>query len=217
MGGNDERTFGSGEVALAAGIPRATFDAWLLRKYLPLPPGPGTGRSRRYSLLDATRIAVAAELSRLSIAASIAAAASSQIDTTMIEPDQGRPRTALILVPWPATQGSKLPSRAPMVFVAPFRTLADIGERLGASGAADGSVKAFVMVDVTAIAMTTKTILEDPLTRHRAAIEVESHWGGDTGEKVWVMVQDPSVPERKKSKSGSATTPARKKRPKSAK
>ncbi len=66
-----ERPYSSAAVCQAAGLSRATFDAWLLRHYLPLPPGPGTGRERRFSANEAILVAIAAQLtkSRLSITA----------------------------------------------------------------------------------------------------------------------------------------------------
>ena len=63
----DTATYGSAEVARAAGIKRGMFDSWLLRKYLPLPPGPGTGRARQYTLLDAVRVAAMAHLTSIGV------------------------------------------------------------------------------------------------------------------------------------------------------
>ena len=69
----DERVYTSGEVGAAAGLSRGTFDAWLLRKHLPLPPGPGKGGARLFTLFEAVMVALAAELASLEI--TIAAAA----------------------------------------------------------------------------------------------------------------------------------------------
>lgn len=66
-----ERPYSSAAVCQAADLSRPTFDAWLLRRILPLPPGPGTGRERRFSANEAVLVAVAAQLTktRLSITA----------------------------------------------------------------------------------------------------------------------------------------------------
>jgi hypothetical protein len=60
-------TYGSPDVARAAGLRRATLDTWLARRYLPLPEGPGTGRSREYTLLDAIRVAAMAHLTAVGV------------------------------------------------------------------------------------------------------------------------------------------------------
>jgi hypothetical protein len=63
----DKQTYGSADVARAAGVARPAFDSWLLGKYLPLPPGPGTGRARHYSLLDAVRVAAMSHMTFLGV------------------------------------------------------------------------------------------------------------------------------------------------------
>jgi hypothetical protein len=72
--------FTSAEVCVAARVSRGTFDAWLLRRYLPLPPGPGTGRVRKFSFVDVVRVAVVAELNRQGFSVSKAAAYIDRID-----------------------------------------------------------------------------------------------------------------------------------------
>jgi hypothetical protein len=62
-----EETFGSAEVARAAGLRRNTLDTWLARRYLPLPAGPGTGRARTYTLLDAVRAAAMVHLTSIGV------------------------------------------------------------------------------------------------------------------------------------------------------
>lgn len=69
----EERAYTSSAVGAAAGLSRGTFDAWLLRKHLPLPPGPGKGGARSFTLFEAVMVALAAELVSLEI--TIAAAA----------------------------------------------------------------------------------------------------------------------------------------------
>ena len=69
----EERAYTTGEVAAAAGLSRGTFDAWLLRKHLPLPPGPGKGGTRLFTLFDAVMVTLAAELVSLEISIAFAA------------------------------------------------------------------------------------------------------------------------------------------------
>ena len=59
-----ERPYSSAAVCQAAELSRATFDAWLLRRILPLPPGPGTGRERRFSENEAILVSIAAALTK---------------------------------------------------------------------------------------------------------------------------------------------------------
>ena len=61
------RAYGSAEVSTAAEVSRGTFDAWLLRKHLPLPPGPGKGGLRQFTLFEAILVGVVAELVRLGL------------------------------------------------------------------------------------------------------------------------------------------------------
>jgi hypothetical protein len=69
----DSLTWGPAEVYDAAGVSRGVAHSWVARQLIPLPPGPGMGRERRFSLLDAVRIAAVAELTRLGISVSVAA------------------------------------------------------------------------------------------------------------------------------------------------
>ena len=80
-------TYGSTEVARAAGVNRATFDGWLLRRYLPLQgPSPGTGRAYRFTLLDAVRAAALAEMTAMGVLPGLAASAIGAIER---EPEPG--------------------------------------------------------------------------------------------------------------------------------
>jgi hypothetical protein len=76
----DAALFTSTQVCVAARMSRGTFDAWLLRRYLSIPPGPGTGKVRKLSLVNAIRIAIVAELCRQGFPVSKAAAYVDQID-----------------------------------------------------------------------------------------------------------------------------------------
>ena len=59
------RTWGPAEVYAAAGVPRGVAHSWIARQLIPLPPGPGMGKERRFSFLDAMCVAVVAELTKL--------------------------------------------------------------------------------------------------------------------------------------------------------
>jgi hypothetical protein len=76
----DAALFTSTQVCLAARMSRGTFHAWIMRRYLSVPPGPGTGKVRKFSLVDAVRIAIVAELCRQGFSVSKAAAYVDQID-----------------------------------------------------------------------------------------------------------------------------------------
>jgi hypothetical protein len=151
------RIYSSAEVCRAVGLSRRTFDAWLLRQYLPLPPGPGTGRLRTYSLLDAVRISVVYELSRLGINAGTAARFSGLIADSSIAPATTR-RTALILVPGLGQDGAE--PRAPAVAVYRFESWKDIESALR-KDFVDGPPAGFVMLDVTTIVDRTRAALND--------------------------------------------------------
>jgi hypothetical protein len=151
-----DRTYSSAQVCRAAGLPRPTFDTWLLRRFLPLPPGPGTGRERQYSLLDAVRIAVAAELTRQGIAIGIAGRRCALIQQPFAEP-----RTALLLVGSFPTGDSAPAERGPASAVWRFGSFEDIAHALRYRFL-NGPPAAFTMVDVTAVAERTRALLEDP-------------------------------------------------------
>jgi hypothetical protein len=90
-------TFSSADVVRAAGVSRAVFDAWLLRNVMPLPRGPGTGHSRRYTALDAVRIAAVADL----VKAGLKVARAAQVFPMISESDVTSPRRARLRVPQP--------------------------------------------------------------------------------------------------------------------
>jgi hypothetical protein len=91
-------TYGSSDVARAAGVNRATFDGWLLRRYLPLQEQPpGTGRARKYSLLDAVRAAAMAHMTSIGVLPGRAAAAIVAIER------ESQPGDTLVLTADPIT------------------------------------------------------------------------------------------------------------------
>lgn len=64
---------------MAAGLRRTTLDAWVLRRYLDLSEGPGTGRERRFTFDELVIIAIAAELTRLGLSVGVAAHAANYL------------------------------------------------------------------------------------------------------------------------------------------
>jgi hypothetical protein len=155
----DVKTYGPQEVCDAAGVSRATFHSWVARKYLPLPPGPGMGRERRFSASEAILVAVAAELTKLGLSIGVAARV---VDFLLNRDSAGFwPRVQhedgwmLFIAPSPAPVGVEAPSLMPAALFRPktpegFR---EIRESLGDPAAA-------VLADVSVIARRTLERLE---------------------------------------------------------
>ena len=102
----DEQTYGPAEVCLAAGVARATFHSWAARNYLPLPSGPGMGRERSFTFLDAVRIAAVSQLTRLGIMVGMAGRVVGLIKEEHLQRDRGGEWAALIVAPGrPAKDG----------------------------------------------------------------------------------------------------------------
>jgi len=178
--------FTSAEICLAADVARGTFDAWLLRRYLPVPIGPGTGKVRKFSVLDAIRIAVVAEMNRLGIPVSSAA------DFCVhVQNDYADVRTVMILGPPRKGPTGRRTTDHPTMDIVPLETVRDLDGLLGRG--ADGQMRGLVIIDLSRIAADTIALLTDPLTKHRADLRTESRWQGATGEKVSVVVPDPSL------------------------
>jgi hypothetical protein len=158
------QTYGPQEVCDAARIPRATFQSWVSRRYLPLPPAPGPGRERQFSFLDAVRVSVVAELTRLGISVGIAGRAVGNVVDGHIDP-RAESRTALVFASSPGPIKGKDDRHGPAVMVLQFRSMADI-EFMLARRFVGGAPAGFVMVDVTAISERTRAALEDPEGSH---------------------------------------------------
>jgi hypothetical protein len=71
--------YSSNEVCAATGLRRTTLDAWVLRRYLDLSEGPGTGRERRFTFDEFVVIVIAAELTRLGLSVGVAAHAANYL------------------------------------------------------------------------------------------------------------------------------------------
>jgi hypothetical protein len=78
--GEGHESYSSNQVCDAIGLRRTTLDAWVLRRYLPLADGPGTGKERRFSLVEAIMVATTFELTRLGLSVADAAHSSFVID-----------------------------------------------------------------------------------------------------------------------------------------
>jgi hypothetical protein len=148
------RTYNSAEVCAAAGVPRVTFNAWLLRKYLPLPPGPGTGRSRQYSMLDAVRIAVVADLNRLGINVGVAAKLSGLVAEPLLDK-----RKFLVLAPSTQPLGDEA-VRAPPATIVHSVSLSGVEEKVALSFSDPASL---VTVDISAVARRVASRLGVPV------------------------------------------------------
>jgi hypothetical protein len=168
-----EKTFSPAEVAHAAGIGRATFHSWLAR--CPT-PGPGQGQSREFTLAEAVRISVTAELTRLGIPVTTAGACCAGIRSNDYAAGV---RTLLVL-------GARA-GAMPTVDSVPASRIKDIGKRLD-------QMPCLAIIDISKIAANTKRILQDPMTRHRARMRVTAGWAGSSGETVTIGVIDPSAP-----------------------
>jgi hypothetical protein len=98
--------YSSSAVCEALGLPRTTFDAWMLRGYLPLPAGPGTGRARALSLLDAVRIGTIAQLHRLGIPLSLAGGATRLVQEHVLKPHRHDAKWMMVIAPTSAQLAS---------------------------------------------------------------------------------------------------------------
>lgn len=149
-----DRTFGPAEVAAAAGVPRATFHSWLARQYFPLPPSPGAGRERRFSVTDAVRVAIVAKLIRLGVSISVAANAAKRFQAPFRKEER---RQALVLTESPAGAGDQA-LHGPAVSEVSFDTFSQIGFHIAMQVPAGST--GFYVVDVTDIAERTIRLLD---------------------------------------------------------
>jgi hypothetical protein len=147
--------YSSSAVCVALGLPRTTFDAWMLRGYLPLPAGPGTGRARALSLLDAARIGTIVQLNRLGIPLSLAGGATRLVEERVLKPYQPGTKWMMAIAPGSAQPASDTETqrkgdivRLGPKLVGPYSSLDELGR----------SVKellfdpdTYVVVDLTAI------------------------------------------------------------------
>jgi hypothetical protein len=166
MSDGGERTYGSAEVCRVVGVARPTFDAWLLRGYLPLRNGPGTGRQREFSLLDAVRIAAVAQLTYLGVTVRNASAVGLMLSEVpeIIDTPAGPGRLALVILRNPDTEHANSHDRGFSMMLTRFTCLADV-EKAIRDRYHQGSLSGFIMLDITTIAARTRSGLENPSTR----------------------------------------------------
>lgn len=155
-----EAKYSSTEICEAIRLPRTTLDAWLLRRYIDLPPGPGTGRTRKFTSDEVVIIAVTAELTKLSLNIKAAAHAAGLLARA---PDgASRPRLleedgwTLIVAPSPAPAGIDAPELSPLALIR-AKTLTGL---LRYVQSALGNPASVVIVDVSQIARRTIAGLE---------------------------------------------------------
>jgi hypothetical protein len=148
-------------VCAAVGVPRTSFDAWVLRGYLPLMPGPGTGRARALTLLDAIRFAAMGQLTRLGIPVAAAGKAARNIEPRMIKAPRRGQRWMMVLGPARSEEAT-----GPLLIGA-CKGLADV-EHLAGSHLPD--LTTFVVMDISTIAERITSALEnddDGQTAHK--------------------------------------------------
>lgn len=120
MVGEAGESYSSNQICDATGLRRTTLDAWILRRYLKLGLGPGTGRERRFSFEEVILIAVAAELSRLGLTASAATTAANRMLNSesywqrALQESEG---WTLVVAPSSAPPGIEAPSLSPFALV----------------------------------------------------------------------------------------------------
>ena len=150
----DEESYGPAEVSVAAGVPRPTLHSWIARKYLPLSPGPGMGRERRFTLDEVVMVAITAELSRLGLSVGAAAHAAdlrSRLIADGHEPPIHEPGWTLVITPAAAPAGVDSSTMRPLGLIK-VKNLTALRKRLKGEYGNPASV---VLVDISAIAKRT--------------------------------------------------------------
>jgi hypothetical protein len=163
------KTYGPAEVAHAAAVPIATFRSWLARDLIGV-PAPATGSARQFTLAEAIRAVAMGKLVAQGLPVGAAAAFCARVDG-----DYSAEKTIMIVGMSPK------------------------GARTVDIVAADQITKAldlmpcFTVLDLSAVAARTAQVLNDPLTKHRAELRIESAFVGASGEKITIEVHDPSA------------------------
>jgi hypothetical protein len=145
--------YSSSAVCAAIDVPRTTFDAWVLRGYLHLSPGPGTGRARMLTALDAVRLATVAQLNRLGITISVAGRASRRVEAHMLAPTDDDRKWMLILAPAKGPAVDNDDAHPGSTIAGQFKNLSDVEF---ATNLHFSDPAAFIVVDITRI--TERTI-----------------------------------------------------------
>jgi hypothetical protein len=150
----DDETFGPEQVGRAAGMSRATLHSWIARKYLPLPPGPGMGRERRFTLAEAIVVAVTAELTKLGL--SVGSASHAAAELAPLHAEGKRPRISdppwrLVISPSSAPAGVEAPEWSRVKLLPPMTPI-ELDDYMREQ---PGDPAAFVIVDTSRIAQRT--------------------------------------------------------------
>ena len=171
-----DATWGPAAVYAAAGIHPGVAHSWIARHLVPLGPGPGMGRERQFSFMDAVLLATIVELTRLGLTVSTASHAAASLvrnrDWTERALADANGLWTLVLERSPAPGGVEAPGLSPIAF---FR--ADDAEGRDAwmrkQYPADASI---VRVCVSAIAerMIARLANAAPTPRGRRPAQVET-------------------------------------------
>jgi hypothetical protein len=148
---SDRDGYTASEVCEAVGLRRTTLDVWLLRRYLKLSDGLGTGHQRRFTATEVILIATTAELTKLGLTVGAAAHAANII--TRLADDGHSPQLLdggwrLVIAPSLAPAGIEAPSLSPVSLIRPKTLTAMqryIREKMG-------NPTSVVITDITAIA-----------------------------------------------------------------
>jgi hypothetical protein len=175
MNSGSGTTYGSADIARACGLKRPTLDQWLLAKYIPLEPGRGTGNARRYSALDALRVAA---LSHMTFLGMLPSRASSYVAAIKRMPDPG---DRLVLTGDPI-------SRRSLAVVLPSG--GDIHETVALAAQQDAAGSQITppgsyVLDLHALAVQVERSLRDPDWREHHQPEVRvvlTRWPADPTE-----------------------------------
>jgi hypothetical protein len=149
-----EQGYSATAACAAVGVPRTSFDAWVLRGYLPLMPGPGTGRARALTLLDAVRFAAMGQLTRLGIPVAAAGKAARNVETRMLKAPRSGQRWLMII----GAARSEETNSPGQVLIGAFKGLADVEYAVSMRLA---NPTAFVVLDVSATAERVTNALEN--------------------------------------------------------
>lgn len=158
--------YSSTDVCEATGLRRTTLDAWLLRRYLDLSPGPGTGQERRFTVDEVILIALAAELTKLGVTVRAAAHAANILPR--LAADGHRPPImeggwVLVISPSSAPPGVDAPELSPLAIFKP-KTLTALRKVIRENHKDPAAV---VIADVSEIARRTIDRLKDAVPRKK--------------------------------------------------
>jgi hypothetical protein len=164
---DDLEGYSSTDVCEATGLRRTTLDAWLLRRYLDLSPGPGTGQERRFTIDEVVLIAITADLTKLGLTVGAAAHAANMLPG--LAADGHRPPVydedgwTLVIGPSPAPAGIDAPTLSPLAII----KLVKPGDLQLYVQMDLGNTPAVVTADISVIARRTADRLKDAVRKKK--------------------------------------------------